>query len=108
MCSSDLPMIPGVEYRTTERWNGKPVYTMLVNCGEVVSGTSVTYAQNVTTIHFAGFAGGVPLPYLGSAGFDGEWTIWMQIKDGTITVHGGSGYANTTINTKVQVWYTKN
>lgn len=102
------PMSLGVEYLTTERYEGKPVYTMLVNCGEMVSGSSVTYAQNVTTIRFAGFAGGVPLPYLGSAGFDGGWTIWMQINGGTIIVHGGSGYANTTINTKAQVWYTKN
>ena len=27
------PMLLGVEYRTTERWNGKPVYTSLVNVG---------------------------------------------------------------------------
>ena len=25
------PMIPGVEYRTTERWMGKPVYTRLID-----------------------------------------------------------------------------
>ena len=29
------PMQVGVEYRTTERWNGKPVYTRLVYCGEL-------------------------------------------------------------------------
>lgn len=27
------PTIVGVEYRTTERWNGKTVYTKLINCG---------------------------------------------------------------------------
>ena len=27
------PMELGVEYRTTERWQGKPVYTKLVDCG---------------------------------------------------------------------------
>ena len=27
------PMALGVEYRTTERWQGKAVYTMLVHCG---------------------------------------------------------------------------
>lgn len=27
------PMVTGVEYRTTERWNGKAVYTKLVNIG---------------------------------------------------------------------------
>lgn len=31
------PMQPGVEYRTTERWNGAAVYTMLVDCGELLS-----------------------------------------------------------------------
>lgn len=102
------PMKLGEEYRTTERWEGKPVYTMLVNCGDMVSGSSVTYAQNVKTVRYAGFAGGVPLPYLGSAGFDGAWSVWMQVKDGAISVYGGSGYANTTITTKAQVWYTKN
>ena len=35
------PMFPGVEYRTTERWDGKAVYTMLVNCGALpTSGTT--------------------------------------------------------------------
>lgn len=27
------PMIPGVEYRTTERWNGKVVYAKAIDCG---------------------------------------------------------------------------
>lgn len=27
------PMVPGVEYRTTERFSGKPVYCKLVHCG---------------------------------------------------------------------------
>ena len=30
---ADPPMAIGVEYRTTERWNGKPVYAALVNVG---------------------------------------------------------------------------
>ena len=35
------PMLLGVEYRTTERWNGNEVYTMLVNCGALpTSGTT--------------------------------------------------------------------
>jgi hypothetical protein len=29
------PMVPGVEYRTTERWNGKPVYIKAVNLGNL-------------------------------------------------------------------------
>ena len=33
------PMSLGVEYRTTERYQGKPVYVKLVDCGNVASGT---------------------------------------------------------------------
>lgn len=32
------PMLLGVEYRTTERYQGKPVYVKLVDCGNVASG----------------------------------------------------------------------
>lgn len=36
------PMIVGVEYRTTERFDGHPVYTMAVNYGQLPSNTSKT------------------------------------------------------------------
>lgn len=32
------PMAPGVEYRTTERWSGKAVYTKLIPIGSITSG----------------------------------------------------------------------
>ena len=35
----NTPMSLGVEYRTTERYQGKPVYVKLVDCGNVASGT---------------------------------------------------------------------
>ena len=38
----------GVEYRTTERWNGKAVYTKLVDCGTMPNNTDKTVT---TTIH---------------------------------------------------------
>ena len=31
------PMTLGQEYRTTERWNGKPVYTKIINAGQLPS-----------------------------------------------------------------------
>ena len=34
------PMLIGVEYRTTERWKGKPVFTKVVDCGNLPSGSS--------------------------------------------------------------------
>lgn len=33
------PMIPGVEYRTTERWNGSPIYAKGINIGYLPAGT---------------------------------------------------------------------
>lgn len=101
------PMVPGVEYRTTERWNSKIVYTMLVDCGEMISGGSLTYKESGTTIRYAGFAGGVPLPFLASDGFGGDWSLWMRVNNNTIGVYGGTGYADTTISTKAHVWYVK-
>ena len=35
------PMVAGTEYRTTERWNGKVVYTRLINCGAMPNNTNV-------------------------------------------------------------------
>lgn len=42
------PMVPGVEYRTTERYDGKPVYYMLVSCGTIASNTAtaIKYSDN--------------------------------------------------------------
>lgn len=37
------PMQLGVEYRTTERYNGKPVYVKAVNCGMLVGDKSVEH-----------------------------------------------------------------
>lgn len=33
------PMVPGVEYRTTERWNGKAVYSIALRTGEIAANT---------------------------------------------------------------------
>lgn len=38
----DPPMQLGVEYRTTERYNGKPVYSMAVNIGDLTAGVEKT------------------------------------------------------------------
>lgn len=40
------PMMTGVEYRTTERYLGKPVYCKLVDCGAIVEGKTVDLGLN--------------------------------------------------------------
>lgn len=44
------PMLLGVEYRTTERHNGKPVYAKLVDCGEMPSQGIKTFTHGIANI----------------------------------------------------------
>lgn len=44
------PMQLGIEYRTTERYLGKPVYTKLVDCGEMPSKTTKTVGVGVENL----------------------------------------------------------
>ena len=44
------PMLTGVEYRTTERYNGKPVYVKIVDCGKMPSATTSTIDPGVENI----------------------------------------------------------
>lgn len=50
------PMLTGVEYRTTERYWGKPVYTQVINCGSmpnIDNSKSVSIAAlNVSVVTF--------------------------------------------------------
>ena len=98
------PMNPGVEYRTTERFRGVPVYTMLVECGTTVAGTTqkaVPFAG--LPIRYTACAGGTVSPYRPN---DGDVYRFEVFVDGTnITLTVGSGEANKPAY--VQVWYTK-
>ena len=61
------PMQIGVEYRTTERYNGKPVYMKLVDCGAGLSNTRKTVSANTqnveTPISCTGTFGNGTIPY---------------------------------------------
>jgi hypothetical protein len=43
-------MLPGVEYRTTERWQGKPIYTMLLSLGNFPNATEKTVYHNIANL----------------------------------------------------------
>ncbi len=106
----DPPMSPGVEYRTTERWDNKPVYTTLVDCDKLAVG-----ANTVTTEHsalhilrYCGHAGGYGLPMINGT-LDNEYSAWANATDSNgylqVGIYCGSGVAGNT--GRVQVWYTK-
>ena len=103
------PMTIGVEYRTTERWNGKAVYTALINCGKFPSmGTNtVSHGLSITQIvRCAGIADyfGLVLPYTDPTNNTFIADVWAHKRN--IYVR-----CNTTTWTDydcfVQLWYTK-
>lgn len=53
------PMVAGVEYRTTERWNGKPVYVRLVNYGTMPNNTQKSISISHTGVTQIVYAEGV-------------------------------------------------
>lgn len=58
------PMTVGVEYRTTERYNGKPVYTKLVDCGYAPVNTykNITVTGMDNPISVTGVCAGSTIP----------------------------------------------
>lgn len=68
------PLVVGVEYRTTERFQGKPVYVKVVDCGDAPAGSSgKTVAHNIANIErviscSGATSQGLPLPYTSAAG----------------------------------------
>lgn len=64
------PMMPGVEYRTTERYNGKPVYVKMVDFGTLPNSTSKFVGHGITNIYTpisanGVMSGGYTIPFCG-------------------------------------------
>lgn len=102
------PMVLGVEYRTTERWNGKVVYTKLVDCGAAPNASTksvyVTDTSAINLIRWSGYAtySGIPLPtsYAG-------WTSYVVWNSNGFQFTLTTNADRSSCNVYVQVWYTK-
>ena len=98
------PMLPNTEYRTTERWNGAVVYTMLVNCGALpTSGTTQVSC----------FPGWYKIIRCEGSTSDG-WAFPVLTSSGNcfVSACGNSIYFQTTRDLSnqtadVQLWYVK-
>ena len=99
------PLIPGVEYRTTERYNGKPVYVNTVNCGAAVDGTkSVAHgAANVGSIVSATPQDNT-VPGCGPYN-DGANALFATADSTNITVYAKGSYVGHTVVSVIK--YTK-
>lgn len=98
------PMQLGVEYRTAERYNGKPVYKKAVNTGALSAGTSKSVAHGVQDI-------GLRLSALYGLNNDGDNLVGnpgitgILVDGSNITITTAEGFS--TSNSWVVIAYTK-
>lgn len=106
------PMALGVEYRTTERYLGKPVYCKLVDCGAIVEGKVVDLGLNnpATIISVDAIVNSAPSPAFYEASGIGAYGNSYYVdyynatpRTGSITFHIGSGQSQGYVKVK----YTK-
>ena len=100
------PMVLGVEYRTKDRYLGKPVYTKIVNVGALPNTKTSMVAHNIAAIDFVircdgQMSNGNSLP------FQFDSTNWVKIHAGREYVVVQTGDNKTSITAIAQLWYTK-
>ena len=105
------PMEVGVEYRTTERWQGKPVYTKLIYCGLSANGADTnTKISGATPIRFETSIGGKMVsPHIWGDLTDAN-TAWASLYKGIdgfihVIIYANSSAVN--LETYSQLWYAK-
>jgi hypothetical protein len=100
------PMKEGVAYRTTERFDGRPVFTAVVNCGTTANGKTVSLADYsiATPLRLTGVMSSIgrTIPY-GTQGNESD--VHCYIGDNAIKFVCGETYSGKAA--LVQIWYTK-
>lgn len=105
------PMLPGVLYKTTERFNGEYVYTVLIDCGKMPNNTYKSITHNIEmhrVIRFCGCEGTSVLPvnmYDWTTG--NRRTITIDVSVSTTAVYIKSNYDASANSGMVQVWFTR-
>lgn len=98
------PMIVGGEYRTTERYKGKAVYTKLINFGYLPNATKSGIAIGVDATLVLRCKGvmsnGYTLPYV-----YGDTRIELSAEKDWILITTNKDYSTGTAD--IQIWYTK-
>ena len=94
------PMVVGIEYRTTERYDGKAVTRKLVNCGAIANGKTVQLADNskYRIISANVRLGSAPIPYwhngaVGTGNATNVWNAYFSFGGSSITLYCGDSAA---------------
>lgn len=102
------PMQLGVEYRTVERYNGKPIYIKAVSLGLLENNTSKSVEHGISDfescVECSGFSG--PINLVGSGGVDSIYATTSRVG---IDTNGSFSSAATSskLNTVAIIKYTK-
>lgn len=102
------PMQLGVEYRTTERYNRKPIYIKAVSLGLLENNTSKSVEHGISDfescVECSGFSG--PINLVGSGGVDSIYATTSRVG---IDTNGSFSSAATSskLNTVAIIKYTK-
>lgn len=84
------PMVAGVEYRTTERYKGNPVYAKLVNFGAMPNTTSksVSIGANLSLVSIEGMT------------YNGNYALPLSIHNGINSVYYNKSEGKLNVETK--------
>lgn len=98
----------GVEYRTTERFWGKPVYYKIVDCGQIADNKQVEHGivNMRDCISFQGLRSGMPMPSISNNNLSDPWSFYVaDVSRTKITLACGTSAAGG--NCHVMLKYTK-
>lgn len=98
----------GVEYRTTERFWGKPVYYKIVDCGKIADNKQVEHGivNMRDCISFQGLRGGMPMPSISNNNLSDPWSFYVaDVSRTKITLMCGTSAVGG--NCHVMLKYTK-
>lgn len=101
------PLIIGTEYRTTERWNNKVVYTKLVSIGAIADASSIDIRDYGATriVRYFGWVDNYALPHINADNLTASYSVYYSVRTTTIDVNCGTAMAGR--QGYIQLWYTK-
>lgn len=110
------PMALGVEYRTTERWQGKAVYTIAFGTGQLPNNSVLSLTDCYTATNIIRASGATNNGSRMS--FPTTWHEWDSASSTMITKEVGlmvaswgasvfTNYDASSVNATIQIWYTK-
>ena len=107
------PMVIGVEYRTTERYLGKPVYVMVVDCGYLpnAGGKTITYSDDENCRLISVYGAGISIPTLNLGGnlnttYPSDSVVSIDYGTNKFQISCGGDRSNVKASVFVKYWKT--